>query len=211
MKEIYLLSGLGADKRVFEFLDLSNYKLNYIDWIDPLDNESIEDYTSRLLKQITTPRPILIGVSFGGIVAIEIGKAIETETIISISSARTMADIPFYYRAIGLLRINHLFPTGLLKRVNTITFWFFGAKTKKEKELLKTIIKETNNKFLKWAIDKIVNWRNRTSFDNLIQIHGTADRILPINTADFKVINGGHFMIVNKADEISGILRTKLG
>ena len=70
MKELYLLSGLGADKRVFDCLDLSGFKLNHIVWIDPLDNETIEDYAQRLLLQIPASRPTLMGVSFGGIMAI---------------------------------------------------------------------------------------------------------------------------------------------
>ena len=62
MKEIYLLSGLGADKRVFDLIDLSDFKLNHVEWIDPFDDEPIENYAQRLLTQITTPKPILIGV-----------------------------------------------------------------------------------------------------------------------------------------------------
>jgi hypothetical protein len=50
MKEIYLLSGLGADKRVFEFLDLSDFKVNHVDWVEPMDKESIESYAQRLLN-----------------------------------------------------------------------------------------------------------------------------------------------------------------
>lgn len=52
MKELFLISGLGADRRVFEFLDLREYKLNFIEWIQPLRNESIESYARQLLDQI---------------------------------------------------------------------------------------------------------------------------------------------------------------
>jgi hypothetical protein len=102
-------------------------------------------------------------------------------------------------------------PTRVLKSVNGLTYWFFGTKTKKENELLKAIIKETDNKFLTWAIDKIVNWRNTTLINNLTHIHGTDDKILPSNTADINVSNGGHFMVVNKGKDISGLIRQILG
>ena len=72
MKELFLFSGLGADKRVYEYLDLSAYKVNHVDWIDPLPNESIEEYAGRLSGKIGKNNPILAGVSFGGMVAIEI-------------------------------------------------------------------------------------------------------------------------------------------
>jgi hypothetical protein len=94
-----------------------------------------------------------------------------------------------------------------LKTVNRLTFWFFGTKNKKENELLTTIIKATDSKFLKWAGDKIVAWRNTTSLRNLIHIHGTADKILPLKTADYKIYNGGHLMIVNKGEELGGLIK----
>jgi len=207
MQEIYLLSGLGGDKRVFEFLDLSNFKVNHVDWIEPTDNETIQSYAQRLLQQITTDRPIIIGVSFGGIMTIEIAKLIETEKLILISAAKTKDDIPVFYRLIGQLGLHKIIPTWMLKNINPLTYWLFGTKTKKQKDLLKEILNDTEDKFLKWAIDKIVNWENVTELKNVKTIHGTADKILPFKKADFKIINGGHLMIIDKADELNGVLK----
>lgn len=211
MKEIYLLSGLGADKRVFGYIDFSGFKTNHIDWIDPIDNESIESYSKRILRQIPTTRPILIGVSFGGIMAVEIAKQIEAEKIILISSAKTKYDIPFYFRLVGQLGLNRIIPAKIFKTVNSLTHWFFGTKTTKEKELLTKIIKDTDTKFLKWAIDKIVNWGNTTPITNMTLVHGTNDKILPLRNADFKVEKGGHLMILNKGEEIGELIRKTLG
>lgn len=207
MKEIYLLSGLGADKRVFDFVDWSGFRINHVDWVDPLDNESIESYAKRLVKQIRTTRPVLIGVSFGGMLSVEIAKLIDTEKVILISSARTKFDIPFYYRIAGRCRVNKLIPIRLLKTVNRFTFWFFGTKTESHKELLTVIIRETDNRFLKWAVDTIVNWRNTTRLTNLVHIHGSADRILPITSVDHKVIDGGHLMIMDRGEELGTLIR----
>ena len=44
--KIYAISGLGADKRVFQFLKLE-HEFIPIDWIDPLKNESIAEYAKR--------------------------------------------------------------------------------------------------------------------------------------------------------------------
>lgn len=202
-KEIYLLSGLGADQRVFDFLELSNFKQIYIEWIEPLPKESIENYAQRLSAQIKTINPVLIGVSFGGMMAVEIGKLIPTEKIILISSAKTRADIPSYYKIIGFLRVHWLVPVAILKNVNALTYWFFGVSDTKEKKLLREIIKETNGKFLVWAIDQIPNWKNRDSVPNTISIHGTNDKLLPIRSSEYKVQDGGHLMIITKAEEVS--------
>lgn len=211
MKEIYLLSGLGADQRVFDFLDLSAYQVNYINWIAPNENESIGQYAARLTKQIHIANPILIGVSFGGMMAMEIGKLIPAEKIILISSAKTRADIPFYYKMIGSLGLNKLMPQRLFKSVNAITYWFFGVETEAEKKLLKDIIEDTDIHFLKWAIHQIVNWKNKRVSDNVVLIHGTHDHLLPNRSSDFKINRGGHLMIVNKADEINSLLKQIIG
>ena len=210
MKEIYLVSGLGADKRVFDFIDFSGFKVNHVDWVTPFDNEKIESYAKRLLRQIKTPKPILIGVSFGGLVTVEIAKQIETEKVILISSARTKFEIPIYFRLVGQLGINKIIPTRIFKTTNSLTYWFFGTKTKNEKELLKAIIKDTDRKFLIWAIDQIVNWTNTTAVTNLTHIHGTDDKILPLKTPDYKIRDGGHLMVINKGDEVSGVIRNIL-
>jgi pimeloyl-ACP methyl ester carboxylesterase len=207
MKDIYLLSGLGADKRVFDFIDFSGFRVNHVDWIEPAGNESIESYAKRLLVQIKTNRPVLIGVSFGGMVAVEIAKLIETEKVIVISSATTKLDIPIYFRIVGQLRLSKLIPPRFLKTTNSLTYWFFGAETEKENELLRVIIEETDDRFLNWALDKIANWENQTLPTNVVHIHGTNDKILPLRKADFEVSNGGHLMVVNKAEEISGLIR----
>ena len=68
MRKVYVFSGLGADERVFKFLDwgIDNQPI-FIKWIEPLKNEPLKDYVLRLSSQIESPNPILVGMSFGGI------------------------------------------------------------------------------------------------------------------------------------------------
>jgi pimeloyl-ACP methyl ester carboxylesterase len=209
MKEIYLLSGLGADHRVLQDLDFSGYNITFIKWTQPLENESIEDYAKRLTEQIKTKNPIIIGLSFGGMMAAEIGKLIDTEKIILIASAKTKFEIPFYYRFAGSLGLHKLLPASLMKQPNFISNWFFGTESAKDKTLLASILHDTDSIFLKWAIDKIVNWQNVIIPKNLKHIHGTSDRILPYRfvSADVKIDGGGHFMTTNKVEELSREIR----
>ncbi|MFD2910122.1 alpha/beta hydrolase [Flavobacterium ardleyense] len=212
MKNIYIFSGLGADKRVFQNMDFSGFNVKFVEWILPDENETIEKYAKRLAEEITHERPILIGLSFGGIIATEIGKIIATEKIILIASAKNKNQIPYYYRIAGKLKLHKLVPTKLLKLPNVFSYWFFGIENKQDKDLLKEILKDTDEKFLKWAIDKIVTWDNIRTPTNSIHIHGNSDRILPINFIDFniEIENGGHFMTLNKATELSKIVRKEI-
>jgi pimeloyl-ACP methyl ester carboxylesterase len=211
-KQLYILSGLGADERVFQRLDFSGFETTFIKWNNPYEKESLEHYSKRLLDQITTINPTIIGLSFGGIIAIEIAKQIKTEKVILISSAKTKFEIPFYFRFIGLLGIHRLFPTSVLKSSNFLTNYFFGAKTEFERQLLKQILNDTDPIFLKWAIEKITRWTNQTEINNLFHIHGTLDRILPriFIKCDSTIKNGGHLMILNESEQMNIILKAQL-
>ncbi len=208
MNHIYLFSGLGADERVFQKLDFSNYEVTFVKWIEPIQNEPIEGYAKRISLQLKHPNPILIGLSFGGIMAVEVAKQIPTKKVIIIASAKNKKEIPFYFRWLGWMRIDSIIPASILKKSNFLTYWFFGIESVTDKLILKQILLDTNPIFLKWAIAKIIRWKNKTSVENIIHIHGTADRLLPICfvQCDRKVIRGGHFMTLNKSQEINRVL-----
>lgn len=212
IKKIYIFSGLGVDERVFKNMDFSGFDATFIRWITPLKNERIESYAKRLTEQIKDKEPILVGLSFGGIMAIEVAKLMETDKVVLIASAKTKHEIPFYYRLGGIFRIQKLIPIRFLKRANFISYWFFGTETKEEKQLLRDILNDTDSLFLRWAIDKIAYWQNESYPQNLIHIHGTKDRVLPIRyvSFDIKITDGGHLMTVNKAVEISKLLKENL-
>ncbi|WP_298119836.1 alpha/beta hydrolase [Flavobacterium sp.] len=212
MENLYIFSGLGADKRVFKYLDFSKYNATFIDWINPFETESIEDYAKRLTTQITSENPTLIGLSFGGIMAVEVGKIIESKKIILIASAKSKNEIPFYYRFAGFFNLHKLIPAKLMKKSNYLSFWFFGIDSKENKILLKEILKDTDETFLKWAIDKIVNWKNTYIHKNLKHIHGTKDRILPIQFVKsyVKIVDGGHFMTIDKFEELNIVLENSI-
>ena len=212
MKNLYIFSGLGADKRVFQNMDFSEFNANFVEWISPTENENIESYAQKLTEQIKHENPILIGLSFGGIIATEIAKIIETEKVVLIASAKNEYEIPNYFRIAGKLKLHKLLPTKLMKMPNIFSFWFFGVENNIDKKILREILKDTDEKFLKWAIDKIVTWKNRIEHNNLVHIHGTSDRILPISFVKWntKVENGGHIMTLNKAEELTKILRNEL-
>lgn len=200
MRNVYFFSGLGADERIFQNLDLSFCNPIFIKWNLPFKNESIESYATRLLEQINDENPILIGVSFGGIMVVEVGKLIKTEKIIIISSAKTKHEIPSYYKILGKIKANKILPVSLLQKFKKVNHFIFGISSKEEKILLNKIIEDTNPIFLHWAIDKIIHWQNETILPNLIHIHGADDKILPIKfiKADYPIKSGGHFMVLQQ-------------
>jgi esterase/lipase len=212
MKDLYIFSGLGADERVFKLMDFNGFNPVFMKWENPISGETMESYAKRISTNITTPKPNILGLSFGGLMAIEVAKQMETDKIVLIASAKTRSEIPFYYRTIGLLGLHKLLPTSVQKQSNFITNWLFGAKSDSDKKLLKQILKDTDPIFLRWAVDKVVSWKNEIVLHNIFHIHGTSDKILPLKfvDCDIEIKNGGHLMTMDKAAEISKIIKQHL-
>ncbi|TCC93568.1 alpha/beta hydrolase [Pedobacter frigiditerrae] len=207
---VYFISGLGADERVFQFLDLSKIEHRFIKWNKPRKNESLFNYCQELTEQIDkTKEVILIGISFGGIIAQEILKILACKKVIIISSVKSKSEFSWQLKLASRLQIHKIAPLWLLTLSNLLTAdYYFDTKSKEESKLLHQIIKDTNPNFLVWAIHQIMNWDNDKHSENLIHIHGTSDKIFPIKNIQnaIEIPNGGHFMIVNKASQIERLI-----
>ena len=209
---IYIISGLGADKRMFQNFSFEGFEVVHIDWILPLENETLQNYALRISENIKDENAILIGLSFGGILSVEISKIKKFKKVFLLSSAKTKSEIPFYYRLIGKLKIHKILPSSILKRVNSFTYLVFGAKTNAEKSLLEDIVRNTDERFLKWALHQIMNWKNENYSENIVHIQGDSDLILPhiFVKYDYLIKGGTHFMTLNQSKEIETIIMENL-
>jgi len=209
---IYAFGGLGVDEKVFQNFYL-NYDLIVVKWPAPAPNESFKRYVNRLILSIDTTQPfILMGVSFGGMVAVELSCMLQPEKTIIISSVASAKELPIIYRWFGKMNILSWLPDSLLKPPMFIMNWLFGVSHQKDKALLSKIVDDTDIHFLRWASDKIMRWDNSKIPSNLFRIHGDKDRILPVmKVADNYVIEeAGHFMVVTHADRISAVINKKI-
>jgi hypothetical protein len=68
----------------------------------------IGQYAARMKSGISHERPVLIGVSFGGMMAIEIAKFIPASTVILVSSIRGRGQRPTWMTVSGWLRLDRL-------------------------------------------------------------------------------------------------------
>lgn len=207
---LYLIPGLGADERVYLNFNVDR-PTKIITWIDPVPNEPIRDYCRRLLDQIDINQEVeLLGMSFGGIIAQEIAQLISVKKMYLVSTVKSPKEYPLYLKLLRFIPAHKPIPAKLLIWSNLITAsYYFGTTTKEDTVLLKTIIKDTNHVFLKWAIHAITIWQPNTFKNPIVQIHGQLDKIFPIKSiknVDFTVINGTHWMIVDKKDQIITIV-----
>jgi len=207
--KLYAISGLGADKRVFEYLKL-DCKLVPIEWIQLTLKETIEDYAIRLSQVIDQNEEFgIMGVSFGGLVAVEMSKKLNPTLTILISSAETKNELRTIFRWFGKTQLLRILPAQWFDPPRWIAYLLFG--TKKEK-LLNSILDDTDPYFAKWAVNALLNWRNKERLKNPLKISGTKDKLIPPSTDySIKLIgDGGHFMIVDRAEEISRLINKRL-
>ncbi len=210
MKKVYLISGLGADRTVFSKLDLSFCEPVFLDWIKPLKNDTLRSYALRLSEKITEPDATIIGLSMGGMMASEIVKANPAMKAIIISSNRTSKEFPPYTRfLIKYLPLYRLTTKAIMRLIFPINCWVMGAETAADKQRLRDVIERTDLPFVKWCINSIGHWDLTEPQPNIIHIHGDKDNLLRYQYvhADYTIKGGGHLMIMNKANELSVLLR----
>jgi pimeloyl-ACP methyl ester carboxylesterase len=203
--KIYALSGLGADERVYAYLNIS-CEIIVLKWIKPLPGESLKAYAKRLSKGINTDEQFgIIGLSFGGLVAVEISKELNPLFTILISTAEIKNEIPWFYRVFGAIGILKILPIFLFNIPAWIVIPLFKTK---HKDLVKNILHDTDPVFVKWALIELINWKNAAKLSNRLKISGTEDCLFPpkLKSETVLVHGGGHFMIVDKADEINRII-----
>ena len=203
-KTIYCISGLGTDEKIFKNLSLEGFQLKYISWLKPLKGERIQAYASRMALSISHTKPILLGVSFGGMVGIEIAKQMKVEKLIIVSSIKSANELPRWMRVAGKMKLNKVLPTKSYKFTEKIDNNRIGVTTDEERAMVKAYRKAADPHHLEWAINEVLNWKNEWEPENTIHIHGDHDKIFPIKkTRPTHIIKDGtHMIIYNRASEI---------
>ncbi|WP_018342253.1 hypothetical protein [Cytophaga aurantiaca] len=207
---LYFISGLGADKRIFEKITISNtYKIVYLDWIIPLKNETLQEYALRFSSKINTTEPFcIIGLSFGGILSIELSKILSAEKIILISSISSQTERPWYFKILNIVPIHKFIPKRFLQIKIPFVYKHMGVTNSEEQSLFYSMLVDTNITFFRWAVTSIINWKQTETIKNLYHIHGSTDQMFPIRYTNptYIVPNGKHIMVYTQSKKISEIL-----
>ncbi len=213
-RRIFFFTGLGADERAFVYLKINpRFKKIHVAWLPPEKNESLTRYGRRLASHYAiTKEDVLVGLSFGGMVATEISRQINSTLTVLISSAATRQELPRLYRIAGKTGFYHFIPGRMLNKPGRVKYYLFGLRKPEQRQLFDEIITGADVHFVRWAIRRVVTWNNKVRPENLVKIHGTADRILPLHkpSTDFIIPGGSHFLTWEKAEEVSGILNKLL-
>ena len=87
---VYFMPGLAASSAIFENIKLpeDQFEMYFLEWFLPNEKESITNYASRMIKNIQHENPVLVGVSFGGVLVQEMAKQMKVRKVIIISSVK---------------------------------------------------------------------------------------------------------------------------
>ena len=205
----YFISGLGADKKAFQNIKLpTGYEPVFLNWISPeKKDESLHDYAARFAGLINNDQEfILIGLSFGGMLASEIARIKKPFKTIIISSLASSDELPWYFKQAGKIGLHRALPVTFLKTATLLTR-LMGAGTPQDKAVVFHYIKNADPAFIRWSLNAIVNWKQER-LPGIIHLHGDKDHLLPAKFThpDYLVKNGGHLMVLNKAEEVNKVL-----
>jgi pimeloyl-ACP methyl ester carboxylesterase len=200
---VYFMPGLAASSKIFENIKLpeDQFEMHFLEWFLPNDKESIESYALRMTEKIQDENPVLVGVSFGGVLVQEIAKHIKTQKVIIISSVKSNTEFPSRFKVAKTTKAYKLIPTQLLADIEKLVKYAFGDNiVAKRLKLYEKYLSVRDKQYLDWAIETILCWNQKKGNESVIHIHGDADEVFPIkNIENCIVIKGGtHIMIINK-------------
>ena len=199
---VYFMPGLAASSSIFEYICLpkEQFEMVYLDWIEPHQNETLAHYAKRMTTFVKHENPVLIGVSFGGIVVQEMAVFLDVKKIIIVSSIKSSDELPSKMHLAKKLKLYKIMPTSLVKNVNILAKFTINHKLKQRIELYKKYLTMSSTNYLDWAIAQVVCWE-RTQIDpKVIHIHGEQDSVFPVkNISNYISVKGGtHVMIINR-------------
>ena len=215
---VILLSGMGADDRVFAGLRGQVPGLVVPAWLKPRPRESLRLYARRMAEQVDPGVPCYIGgASFGGFVALEMIPHLRARGCFLIGSLRRADELPEAlkaHRGVAAGAVAHL-PFEIAQTLGALLLTSARPALGPHLAGLLDQLKASDAAFLRWASWAVLTW-DGPYLDGDVpihQIHGGRDRVLPVSltTPDLVVCEAGHAVSMSHpgavADFVRGIVR----
>ncbi len=202
MIHVYLMPGMAANPSIFEHIKLAEeeFTLHKLSWFLPETNESLSDYALRMTLKITHKKPVLLGVSFGGVLVQEMAKHIEVSKLIIVSSVKSKKELPRRMKLSRKLKLYKAVPAKLIEDIDLLAKYAFGETVKNRVALYQKYLSMNDRRYLKWAVKEMVCWGQDAPIPNSIHIHGDKDPVFPIKYIKDAIVipEGTHIMVITK-------------
>jgi pimeloyl-ACP methyl ester carboxylesterase len=208
---LVFIPGLGADPRLFSHQKKAFKNCLCPSWLAPEEQETLTNYARRWAKHLKLkPGCCLAGVSFGGMVALEMSRWVKPRAVILIGSCRSPASIPLSLRIAGRLPTWPWLSKRLCRIFPVTSGYFLGAKTNVQRDLLIGMFLETPNRFAKWTVQAIQGWKGfQADGTRVYHIHGEKDHLIPLRRVrpDEIIRGGGHLINLTYPQEVNRFIR----
>jgi hypothetical protein len=210
---IYAIPGLGTTEKLYANTVIPGVDITVLQWPLPEKKDTMQSYARKFLPQIDTGEPFcLLGVSFGGMLCVELSQIISPQKLFLVSTSKTRNELPWFIRFFKHVPIHKLVPEKHHRKMAYQGRWIVGFGKAYIPEFLGMVNSMAENYFQN-CINIIVNWNGTVLPKNAIHIHGDRDKLLKYKfvKADHTIQGGSHAMIVFQAEEINKIIAKELG
>lgn len=214
---IILMSGMGADARVFAKQIEALPQITVSTWIEPLPKESLASYSKRLAEVIDPGRPCYIGgASFGGFIALEMIQHLDVKACFLIGSVRSPKEFPSAFKTLKKMSyVADALPFEVATLLSKVALLSSGCTPKSHLSELVKQMSESDAKFLRWACRAVIEWQGAGNMGDtpVFQIHGGKDLVLPVKNTkpDVVVLGAGHALSMSHPDEVTAFLKSCIG
>ena len=197
------MPGMAASPTIFERIQLpeDTFEMHLLEWEIPNTGETLSAYAQRIARKVKEDNPILVGVSFGGILVQEMKAFLKPKKVIIISSVKSNTEFPRRFKVAKTTKAYKLIPTTLFENIEMLVKFSFGSSIVKQRlALYEKFLAVRDKRYLDWAIEQIINWNRIAIDEEIIHIHGDEDEVFPAkNIKKFIPVKGGtHIMILSK-------------
>jgi pimeloyl-ACP methyl ester carboxylesterase len=208
---IYLMPGMAANPTIFDNLNLNEeeFEVVKLEWFVPEEKMSLQSYAKKMCDFVQHVDPVLIGVSFGGVLVQEMAKIISVRNLIIISSVKSKGELPLKMQLAKKTKAYKLLPTHLVSNIEWFSKYAFGENIEKRLALYEKYLSVSDPAYLNWAIKEMVCWNQEYPLEGIVHIHGDKDPVFPIKKIKncIRIENGSHIMIINKSYRIRQEIR----
>lgn len=209
---IYAIPGLGTTEKLFDNIKITGVEFIALKWPETSMGDTMQSYAEKFLLQIDRSSPFcLLGVSFGGMLCVELSTILVPKKTFLISSCKTRKELSWYLRIFKYIPLHKLMCDKLHRYVAYEAKWILGFGSSFVPEYLE-MVNSMAKDYFKHCLNMIVNWERKEFPKSVIHIHGNADKLLLFKNikADYSINKGSHAMVVFNGEEISQILEKEL-
>ncbi len=202
MRAIFL-PGVGVDARLFAPQRALPFRFRVPAWLPIRPGEELPGYADRMAVRLGRA-DVLVGISFGGILAQELAARVGARLVIGIATARHRRDVPRLVRFSEVVsrKIPQLRRPGAAVELGRAFFGDLPAPTRRR---MVAMLAEADPRFVRGAARMVGGWEGCEVPCRALFLHGREDLVIRPRSfePDVWVEGAGHLVNVTHADRVN--------